>query len=178
MWHSRPRLCSAMTAKGISRTKAARGCAGLSARRTTARRAPTQRRRPATNGGSDAIPNTGRSPWWRACAGGEAPVCAAGVAAKIRAASPGGRRTPPRRLATRRAGRLPGARNRNRQNRKAQEFLGCAGATVVKRDHRFAGDLLGDATVAPLGTLPAGELGPSPAYIDNMRLSPSRDTLE
>ena len=50
--------------------------------------------------------------------------------------------------------------------------------TVVNRDNRFAGDLFGDATVAPLGTFPVGEFGPSPAYTDNMMLSPSRDTLE
>jgi hypothetical protein len=50
--------------------------------------------------------------------------------------------------------------------------------TVVKRDNRFAGDLFGNATVTPLGIFPAGEFGPSPAYIGNLMLSPLRDTLE
>ena len=49
---------------------------------------------------------------------------------------------------------------------------------MVKRDKRFAGDLFGNATVAPLGTFPAGEFGPSPAYTDNLMLSRLRDTLE
>ena len=50
--------------------------------------------------------------------------------------------------------------------------------TVVKCDNRFASDLFGDATVPPLGTVPGTEFGPSPAYTDNMMLSPLRDTLE
>ena len=50
--------------------------------------------------------------------------------------------------------------------------------TVVKSDYRFAGDLFGDATVPPLGTLPGAEFGPSPAYIHNLMLSRERDTLE
>ena len=50
--------------------------------------------------------------------------------------------------------------------------------TVVKRDNRFAGDLIGDATVPPLGILPGAELGPSPAYTHNLMLSRVRDTLE
>ena len=50
--------------------------------------------------------------------------------------------------------------------------------TLVKRDNRFAGDLHGDATVPPLGPIPGAEFGPSPAYTDNLMLSPWRDTLE